>query len=123
MNKFTARLSSVDLVNRTAPLRIGDVVAKFGKATGFTVGTVHAPFDIVCMPDSGGKETREYSVLGDKGTAFAAGGDSGAFVLDGDGSLVGIVFGGNTATLLTYVIPIDAIFKDIEACTGCPVEL
>ncbi|KAF8250424.1 hypothetical protein K440DRAFT_659429 [Wilcoxina mikolae CBS 423.85] len=50
-------------------------------------------------------------------------GDSGAWIFDDFGSVVGMILGRNDRTGLTYFTPIDAIFKDIKKTLGFEVRL
>ena len=109
-------------ISRTAPLTIGDIVIKFGKSTGTTVGVVNGIKSDVKVPDSP-VLTREYTVVGLHGRMFADRGDSGAFVVKADGVLVGMVIAGSLDSNLTYVTPIEAVFEDIAAQTGWEVLL
>jgi hypothetical protein len=61
---------------------------------------------------------------------FYRAGDSGSFVLDHEGHLVGLLFAGNEPRKFYgdggghgYVIPIGDIIDDIEACIGAKVSL
>ena len=51
-------------------------------------------------------------------TIFSRGGDAGAFVVDRFGSLVGLVWGANDNTGVTYVMQVDDLFEDIKRMTG-----
>ncbi|KAI9840514.1 MAG: hypothetical protein M1837_001574 [Sclerophora amabilis] len=58
-----------------------------------------------------------------QGRNLAEKGDSGAFVINFCGALVGMVVGGNPKVGSTYVTPIEEVFQDIKAQTGFTVTL
>lgn len=115
-------LSEVISIDKIAPLVIGQTVVKFGKSTGITVGVVSGIKTDSRLPDSPA-ETCEYTVVGIGGRKFANRGDSGAFVVQADGALVGMILGGCPDSKVTFVTPIDAVFEDIKAQTGWEVLL
>ena len=55
---------------------------------------------------------------------FSKGGDSGSFVWDSDGYVVGMLWGGKEQTFVTYVTPMETILDDIKkACKASDVRL
>ena len=52
---------------------------------------------------------------GNKTTTFLQGGDSGSFILDQDGFLMALGFGGSDTTGSGFIIPIEWVYRDIEA--------
>lgn len=67
--------------------------------------------------------TREHVFVGLRGEPFAVRGDSGAFVLDRQGCLVGLLVGGPERGVHAYVTPIGEVCADIKARTDYIVEL
>ena len=68
--------------------------------------------------------------LGDDAHHFSSRGDSGAFVLDADGKLAGLLFAGSEPVFGQgadmrhgYAIPIGLVFEDIATMTGGKVSL
>ncbi len=109
-------------IDKIAPLTIGQIVVKFGRSTGTTVGVVSGIKTDACIPGSPA-QTSEYTVVGMGGRTFANEGDSGAWVVQADGTLVGMVLAACLDSGVTYVTPIEAVFKDIKAQTGREVLL
>lgn len=67
--------------------------------------------------------TDEHTIVAmQEGRFFSLGGDSGAWVFDNYGALVGMVFATNGVEA-TYFTPIGLIVEDIKHMTGCTVEL
>lgn len=54
-------------------------------------------------------------VENDEETEFAAPGDSGSIVYNGEGQALGLLFRGNPRTHLAYVTPLNDVFDDIKA--------
>ena len=107
----------------TGTIELGDRVAMVGRSSGTRKGFVSAIHSGI-TPDGLDGSTTEYLVTGLDGLAFAEGGDSGAFVLNMSGALVGLVWGGPLGEAFhgsAYVTPIAEVFKDIEERTGWEV--
>ncbi len=100
------------------------MVYKFGRSTGFTEGCWSYLQSEVHLPDSP-HETVERAFLANRsrGQFFADHGDSGAWVLNREGQLAGLIVGGNPQLRWVYATPISAVFADIEAQLGCKVSL
>ncbi|KAA6412264.1 MAG: hypothetical protein FRX48_04416 [Lasallia pustulata] len=98
---------------------------KFGRTTGHTGGVINPVDSYVRFPGSQfALETREIVVLSETRTkVFSEGGDSGAWVLDSVGALMGMTWGGFTCRQGTFVTPIKAITDDIRSQTGHNVRL
>jgi hypothetical protein len=75
----------------------------------------------VRLPGSPG-ETYEHLYLAmNGGSTFGLSGDSGSWVLDSLGRLVGLLLAGQEATNHCYVTPISVVIEDIETSLGCKV--
>ena len=99
---------------------------KCGRTTGWTEGLINSidqyHFDDCANPNLDGSYPRAVSqnplVLSRSRSPFAEKGDSGAFVLNELGKLVGIVIGGSTTGDHSFMTLIDDIFEDIIHLTG-----
>jgi hypothetical protein len=115
-------LSEGNAVVDVAPLSIDDNVIKSGYSSGTTYGRVsHIKHD--CNVPGNSLPTSEYVVVGNKGRPFAFRGDSGAFVLNGHGKLVGLLIAGQEELGTAYVTPITEVAQDILDVTGHGVTL
>ncbi|KAI9861192.1 MAG: hypothetical protein M1813_005365 [Trichoglossum hirsutum] len=115
-------LSEGNAVVDVAPLSMDDNVIKSGYSSGTTYGRVsHIKHD--CNVPGNSLPTSEYVVVGNKGRPFAFQGDSGAFVLDGHGRLVGLLIAGQEELGTVYVTPITEVAQDILDVTGHEVTL
>ena len=107
---------------------------KIGRTTGLTIGKFSAiesetNLDVPLNYEDRGEQKRKlksqaHVLVASQGVdrPFTQGGDSGAWVCDTFGSLVGLAWG-NSASDATYCTPIGRILADIEARTGMKVEL
>ncbi|DAA74801.1 TPA_exp: Uncharacterized protein A8136_2219 [Trichophyton benhamiae CBS 112371] len=109
-------------------------VFKIGRSTGFTRGIVNGLETTKLRSWTFGGPSGdtpiqkcgiEWSIVPDNSKdSFSARGDSGAFVLDDNAHMVGLVFAGNTYCTTTYMTPVAAIFEDIKKITGaCGVRV
>ncbi|KAI9762376.1 MAG: hypothetical protein M1840_001269 [Geoglossum simile] len=115
-------LSERDVVSSMAPLTLDDHVVKAGSTSRTTYGRVsHIKHD--CNIPGNGSITSEYVVVGQKGRPFAFQGDSGAFVVNGNGKLAGILIAGQDQLGTAYVTPITEVMRDIQEVTGHEVTL
>lgn len=102
---------------RTAELKTGDRVFKFGQTTFETTATVLSPVISNIKLDMRFGSYRfdeQIEIHSAAGSPFADGGDSGALVYDEDDRAVGIVIGGDGLTR-TYVTPIRRILARFTA--------
>ena len=128
-------------ISDTAELQTGRV-CKQGATTGKTFGYVSADhFVLLNQEQHGGRPSLDWIVTNRVGQVhFSVGGDSGAWLYDTQGSLVGLVVGQATGLRKTrasgtihpadsefegwhYITPIGAVFRDIERVTGCQVTV
>lgn len=111
------------MIERTGKMRIGTKVMLFGAKTGVSHGTFNAIESTDQWPELNGKITSERVVTGTEGI-FARPGDSGGFVINEEGELVGMLFGGpDQRGGPGYVTPIEELVADIRARTGRSLEL
>jgi hypothetical protein len=115
-------LSGGSAVIDVAPLGLDDHVIKSGHMSDTTFGRVsHIKHD--CDLHGNSSLTSEYVVVGHKGRPFAFEGDSGAFVVNGHGKLVGLLIAGEEKLGTSYVTPIMEVMRDIQEVTGLEVTL
>lgn len=113
-----------DRVMETCDIDDEAKVYKFGRATQSTEGHFSHLQSEVKLPDSPHKTTEKVSIAtGSHGNGFGTKGDSGAWVLDREGRLGGLLIAGNPQIGLVYVTPIGVVFADIEARLGCKVKV
>jgi hypothetical protein len=107
------------------------MVFKLGRKTGHTVGRLNG-IDTLKLStkkaDGTGKlvevesVTEEYAIIPVDQVHFSEPGDSGAFILDGHGRLVGLLFAGangdSNATSISKFIGVEELFEDIKQQTG-----
>lgn len=98
----------------------GEAVLKVGRTTGCTYGRVNGIRNAAIL-DTAETPTSEYVVLGNDGVSFSEPGDSGAWVINTKGEVVGVVTGGNNG--VSYIKPIKTILKDISKETGLTLAL
>ncbi|KAK4207011.1 hypothetical protein QBC37DRAFT_104880 [Rhypophila decipiens] len=89
-------------------------VWKRGRTSNVTIGRSNGVTSSINLD---GNYTQEYSVLPPADAlyrAFTMGGDSGSWVMDRFGQLVGMVWGGSSSTRTAYFTPAEYLFKWIE---------
>jgi len=114
----------------------GVAVAKAGRTTGTTIGSVEFRYAHVRFPGDGGITTSELCILGQGANRFAETGDSGSAVFNSTGKLVGLVLGGTYGVPvkaighealgeihLTYMMPIDLIMERLQLLRGSAANL
>jgi len=104
---------------RTSPLDVGDVVAKIGRTTGVTHGTVTAiELDNVTVGYDNGNATfnGQIEIEGAGSLPFSRGGDSGSLIVDQNNLASALLFaggetGGTNGMGVTYANPIEAVLQ------------
>ncbi len=106
---------------------------KIGRSTGITTGEYHGIKSLLRteMPSNHLEEkpppriTNEHVIISNKDEPFSEDGDSGAWVLNRHGDLVGMIWGAanDREQKYCYFTPIAVLKKDIEEQTGMEVEL
>lgn len=102
----------------------GRPVYKRGCVTGATTGRINEVTLNSCVegwPSDVANQT--YVIESSESGPMAAEGDSGAWLVDEEGKLLGIVHGGDRGRGVCYVIPIHDVFEDIKHMTGFAVDL
>jgi hypothetical protein len=118
-------LAGYDTPAKSAALRSGMRVKKFGRTTGLTTGTVEAFVPTPWMlPYKSGKFsatvwfTDTWTVLGDNSDEFALPGDSGSIVVTEDNSaVVGLLFAVNTRGQYGIIMPIGPVLAAVGGAT------
>jgi hypothetical protein len=125
-------------IDQIAPIHDG-LVAKLGPRKSLATGKVSASqFSLFNLEEHRGQPSLDWVVIGARDTlSFAGRGDSGAWVFDTEGRLVGMVVGSGVGPLIdrtsgscvhpedewNYITPVEPLFQDIERQTGCRVRL
>lgn len=107
-------------------MELGDQLVMFGAESGPSFGTYSFIDPRVMLPGQKGERTTEAVVVPSSSAGFAQGGDSGAFVVNSRGLLVGILIGGPSGAGHTghgYVTPVESIITDVEEQTGYKLDL
>ncbi|EFQ99420.1 hypothetical protein MGYG_02430 [Nannizzia gypsea CBS 118893] len=105
-------------VTQFAQPRLGDWVTKRGRSTGYTTGEVNHMHREVQWPS--GETTFEIEILSYTAN-FSAPGDSGSFVTNVRGELVGMMFAIDCRAGqfdVAFVTPIEVIQDDVKRMTG-----
>ena len=107
-------------------VQAGEIVLKVGRATGTTFGNFQKMLQTDTLHSWTQKETGEWeevttlecAVLTPYGSEpFGRAGDSGSFVFSTEGEMIGLYFGGNDHTGLSYFTRIQDVFDDIKKIT------
>ena len=107
---------------RTSPVDVGDVVAKVGRTTGVTHGTVTAiELDNVTVGYDNGNATfnGQIEIEGTGSLSFSRGGDSGSLIVDQNNLAAALLFaggetGGTNGMGLTYANPIETVLQALS---------
>ena len=114
-----------------SPLYTSLDVFKVGRTTGLTVGAIERLSSYVKFTRQSNSKQKApmrttlelYAVRGLYDILFNKAGDSGAWVLDPLGDLVGVLWGGCEKSNHGYLTPIRLVINDIENFTGKKVEM
>ncbi|KAI6032566.1 hypothetical protein F5J12DRAFT_944673 [Pisolithus orientalis] len=95
------------------------LLIKNGATTGTTIdrGTGIKSFVRDYSSDGTEQTSMEFAILGNDGTAFSAGGDSGAIIVDGKGRVAALLIGGSgltESTDITYGTPFEWLLERIK---------
>lgn len=103
---------------------MGTTVFKYGRTTGPTFGEISLSRGDV-RHEGTPEFLTEQTIVGHPKhfKYFSQAGDSGAWVLNMEGNVVGMITSGNEATKISYYTPISTIIGDIERVTGRKVTL
>lgn len=93
----------------------GAWVMKMGKSTRATAGFINRMPRIIQWEDQ--QESEEVDVVGFL-QEYVLGGDSGSFVIDVNGNLVGLLIAADLVTSCAFITPIGEVLADANAITG-----
>jgi hypothetical protein len=110
----------VNYISETISLRPEEKVAKFGRTTGCTIGTVNALTSAIKLPGFPCEIYQKCFV--ENSEVFLNKGDSGAWILSMNGRLGAQIFASN-GLQQAYGTDISTIFQDIETRLNCRVCL
>ena len=103
--------------------RVG-TLHKVGRSSGYSKGEYSKlkQVRIARVRDSDGTVrtaiTTEHSVSCSPTSTFCVSGDSGSFIFDDDGGVVGLLYGGSERNDVAYFTHILDVFEDVKAITG-----
>lgn len=109
------RVTPDSIIQQTCEIRPGSWVVKNVKSSGVTSGRVNRLTRLVQWENQ--QESEEVDVVG-LTKNFAQAGDSGSFVIDEDGNLVGLLIATDLITSCGLVTPIEELLADVKAMTG-----
>ena len=102
----------------------GGKVRKFGRTTDITEGYINPVDSFIRFKGTAFEMvSKEKMIYGIAGKPFTLAGDSGAWVVDVFGGLIGMVWGGFTSHEGSFLTPISLITEDITKQTGYSVRL
>lgn len=103
------------IITNLCDLIPGSWAVKGGKCTGSTCGDINRLPRIIQWDD--GQESEEADFVG-WAQNFAQAGDTGSFVVDSFGNLVGLLIAADPVTSCAFVTPIREVVADVKAMTG-----
>lgn len=109
------RVTQDSIITNISEVIPGSWVVKRGKTTGVTSGYINRMPRIIQWEDQ--QESEEVDVVG-LIQDFVQGGDSGSFVVDEFGNLVGLLIATDRVTSCAFVTPIGEILADVKTITG-----
>jgi hypothetical protein len=99
-------------------LKKSDIVAMVSKNSGTRVGR-YSRIKAVVMLDDSPEPTSEHVIMSlDGRSMFSVKGDSGSWIINCSGKVIGMLIGGNEKTGCTYFTPIDLLVDSVEKTTG-----
>ncbi|MCJ1408691.1 hypothetical protein MMC19_002766 [Ptychographa xylographoides] len=102
----------------------GGKVRKFGRTTDITEGYINPVDSFIRFKGTAFEMvSKEKMIYGIAGKPFTLAGDSGAWVVDVFGGLIGMVWGGFTSHEGSFLTPISLITEDITKQTGSSLFL
>lgn len=128
---FVITTTEVPFIDRSEP-KPHDTVFKIGRTTGIATGHLHPTRSLSqmkCPPNATypqgciQKTYEHWTIQGAFDKPFIQPGDSGSWVLNEFGHLVGLLWGGIITTETAYYAPITHVIDDIEKATQCKVSL
>ena len=113
-----------ETISSTAPPQLGETVFKVGRTTGGTCGHYTAINGTEFKAPVSGEigvwreiKSQDHTIVFGY-LDFAKPGDSGAFILDDSGNMMGLLLGGSTAFKTMNFLAVNDLFEDIKSRTG-----
>lgn len=131
----TGQIYNIGIPSGTGSASVGEHVAKQGRSSALTCGTVQvAKMKVVTITyDVCGNKNKTFTVpftgqiwitSADSSYPFLLPGDSGSLLVDaGTAKAVGLLFAGSTTTGIAYANPIKAVLHELSLVTGESVTL
>jgi len=117
--------TKVERVNNGRFFFSGDPLFKKGCMTGLSNGFYNGiePTVAIELPNGELRTTTEHTLISpaSSDTTFSKPGDSGSWILNASGDLVGMLWGGSNN--VGYFTPIGLVLNDVETRTGWKVQL
>lgn len=128
-HEYVRTPGELDTWNGPGSIAMGQIVAKRGRTTGWTIGEMTQPESILYKghPYGHGVCTYVNCVIGRSDQPFSERGDSGAVVFNADrkskkwGQVVGLLNSKGQQMTYAYFIPMNIVIDDIERVTKCTV--
>ena len=116
--------SSTILLEPKTPAAIDNQVWKKGQTTDVTLGTVNGIREVVMWEGEGvSLKSQEWVIMGNQYQRFSEKGDSGSFIIDRGGHLIGLLHCGHLTLDLTYFTQYHVLVDDIKNTTGWEVVM
>lgn len=112
---YKGNVTPDSIITNLGEITPGSWAAKHGKTTGATSGYINRMPRIIQWDDQ--QESEEVDFVGWVRN-FAQAGDSGSFVVDELGNLVGLLIATDPVTSCAFVTPIGEVLADVKAMTG-----
>lgn len=101
----------------------GTDVQKVGRITSHTLGETLGRSTVTLPGVPKTLEMRAVKKLGTGDPSFAERGDSGAWILDMKGEVLGMIFAGDPMRHTAYYTPLDMMLEDMKEHTGLELEV